>query len=199
MTDGDGTVRVNVTRARGIPQSPHVHQEENRMNRSTLRRCAFVAAASFALVAAAPSFGPPWISIETPPNPYDPVARGAFLVVHTFHHREAVASGVRGTAEGIVSGARRSIPLAFDTTSTRGSYALRKQWPGDGTWMLVINTGGQADGVTALVDIGPQGDVARVQVPTYKRDGWDLPRQVTARDVDAALAARTGQGVSAQR
>jgi hypothetical protein len=36
-------------------------------------------------------------------------------------------------------------------------------------------------------------------VPTYKRDGWDLPRQVTARDVDAALTARTGQAVSAQR
>jgi hypothetical protein len=65
--------------------------------------------------------------------------------------------------------------------------------------MLVINTGGQADGVTALVDIGPQGDVARVQVPTYRRDGWDLPRQVTARDVNAALEARTARAVSARQ
>ena len=74
-----------------------------------------------------------------------------------------------GTAEGIVAGARRTIPLAFDTTSRRGSYALRKQWPSDGMWMLVINTGGQAQGVTALVDIGRQGDVARVRVPTQAR------------------------------
>jgi hypothetical protein len=151
------------------------------------------------LIAATRSFGPPWISIETPPNPYDAASRGAFLVVHTFHHGQIVASGVQGTAEGIVAGARRSIPLAFDTTSRRGSYALRKQWPADGVWMLVINTGGQADGVTALVDIGPQGDVARVQVPTYRRDGWDLPRQVTARDVNAALEARTARAVSARR
>jgi len=169
------------------------------MYTSTLRRVAVIALSSLSLIAATPSFGPPWISIETPPNPYDAASRGAFLVVHTFHHGQIVASGVQGTAEGIVAGARRSIPLAFDTTSRRGSYALRKQWPADGVWMLVINTGGQADGVTALVDIGPQGDVARVQVPTYRRDGWDLPRQVTARDVNAALEARTARAVSARQ
>jgi hypothetical protein len=169
------------------------------MYTTTLRRVAIIGVSTLALIAAAPSFGPPWISIETPPNPYDAASRGAFLVVHTFHHQQVVASGVQGTAEGIVAGARRSIPLAFDTTSHRGSYALRKQWPADGVWMLVINTGGQANGVTALVDIGPQGDVARVQVPTFRRDGWDLPRQVTARDVDAALEARTARSVSARQ
>ena len=169
------------------------------MHRSTLQRLAVVALSSLTLTAAARSFGPPWISIETPPNPYDAASRGAFLVVHTFHHGAVVASGVQGTAEGIVAGARRSITLAFDTTSRRGSYALRKQWPSDGVWMLVINTGGQANGVTALVDIGPQGDVARVQVPTYRRDGWDLPRQVTSRDVDAALESRTTRSVSGRQ
>jgi hypothetical protein len=168
------------------------------MHRSSLRRVAVIAVASLGLIAAAPSFGPPWISIETPVNPYDPASRGAFLVVHTFHHRESVASGVRGTAEGIVAGTRRSIPLAFDTTSRRGSYALRKQWPSDGLWMLVINTGGQASGVTALVDISAQGDVGRVQVPTYRSGQYDLPRQVTARDIDAALEARTNRAVSAR-
>ena len=101
-----------------------------------------VAALSFALAAAIPtSFGPPWISIETPPNPFDATSRGAFLVVHTYHHGDIVASGVTGSAEGIVSGARRTIPLVFDTTTRRGTYALRKQWPNEGTWMLVINTG----------------------------------------------------------
>src|SRR6478736_600015 len=138
---------------------------------------AVAAATSLALVAATPAFGPPWISIETPPNPFDPSSRGAFLMVHTFHHGDVVASGVTGTAEGIVSGGRRSIPLAFDTTSRRGTYALRKQWPTDGTWMLVINTGGQAQGVTALVELSAQGDVASVRVPTRRSGQWDLPQQ----------------------
>lgn len=167
------------------------------MIRSSLRAGALVAAAL--VLTAASSFGPPWISIETPANPYDAATRGAFLVVHTFHHGTVVASGVTGTAEGIVSGARRSIPLAFDTTTRRGSYALRKQWPSEGIWMLVINTGGQAQGVTALVDIGATGGVAGVRVPTMRRDGWDVPQQVTARDVNAALEARASALASAKR
>ena len=161
------------------------------MIRSTLRT-AMLAAAALAVGAATPAFGPPWISIETPPNPYDATSRGAFLIVHTFHHGNLTASGVTGAAEGIVSGARKTIPLTFDTTSRRGSYALRKQWPNDGTWMLVINTGGQAQGVTALVDIGTGGDVAGVRVPTRRDGQWQVPVQVTARDIEAALEARVG-------
>ncbi|MBW8838505.1 MAG: hypothetical protein JF602_01420 [Gemmatimonadetes bacterium] len=173
------------------------------MTASPFRRLAVIgvlAASSFALAAAAPTFGPPWISIETPPNPFDATSRGAFLVVHTYHHGEVVASGVSGSAEGIVAGARRTIPLVFDTTTRRGSYALRKQWPSEGTWMLVINTGGRAQGVTALVDISSQGDVAGVRVPTRRSsDGWDLPQQVTARDIDAALETRASRAVSTRQ
>jgi len=168
------------------------------MIRSPLRTIA-IAAAALALTAAAPSFGPPWISIETPPNPFDAASRGAFLIVHTFHHGDMVASGVTGTAEGIVAGARRSVPLSFDATTQKGSYALRKQWPADGTWMLVINTGGQAQGVTALVDIETTGEAGRVRVPIKRRDGWDVPQQVTARDVTAALEARAGAARTASR
>ncbi len=173
------------------------------MTRSTLRAavCATIASAASTLVlgAAAPAFGPPWISNETPPNPHDRASRGAFLVVHTFHHSDAVASGVTGTAEGLVNGGRRSIPLAFDKVSRPGSYALRKQWPADGTWMLVINTGGRSEGATALVDIGTGGEVAGVRVPTRQQGEWVVPVPVTARDIDAALAARAGRSATASR
>ena len=30
--------------------------------------------------------GPPWVSIELPANPWDETTRGAFLLVHAFHH-----------------------------------------------------------------------------------------------------------------
>ena len=162
-------------------------------------RAVTIAAAALTLSAAVPAFGPPWISIETPPNPFDAASRGAYLIVHTFHHGDAVASGVTGAAEGIVGGSRRSIPLTFDATSRTGSYALRKQWPSDGTWMLVINTGGQAEGVTALVDIDAAGDVSKVRVPTRREGQWQLPQQVTARDITAALEARAVAARTAAR
>jgi hypothetical protein len=167
------------------------------MPRFSSRR-AFVGAGAFAMLlsfgavalGASAAFGPPWISIEVPPNPYDRASRDAFLIVNTFHHGDAVASGVTGTAEGLAGGNRRSVPLSFEATSRRGSYALRKQWPSEGTWMLVINTGGRENGVTALVDLGTGGDVAGVRVPTRRQGEWLVPAEVTTADIDHALSVR---------
>ena len=139
-------------------------------------------------------FGPPWISIEYPANPYDRDNRGAFLYVHTFHHGNAIEATLRGTAEGIVDGQRRSVALQFAKTARPGTYALGRQWPTAGTWLLVITTqgsGGQSDGATALVEIGAAGGVANVRVPTATRDGYLIPTAVTRQQIDDALRART--------
>jgi hypothetical protein len=160
---------------------------------AVVRRSMFSLVAVMSLLAATPALaGPPWISIEVPPNPHDRTTRGAFLVVHAFHHGNAVGFPVIGTAEGLVRGKRQTIPLAFDRTSRDGSYALRKQWPSEGTWMLVISVapGGEDNRATALVELSRSGEVASVRVPSEQRDGWTIPRQVTAREVDAALQTR---------
>jgi len=136
-------------------------------------------------------FGPPWISIEYPPSPYDRTTRDAYLLVHAFHHGTPAAFPVSGTAEGLVSGQRRSLPLQFAPTSQRGVYAVRKQWPSDGAWALVISVAqGRNDLATALVRIAEDGQVAGVTVPMTRRDGWDIPRGVTAAEVEAALRGR---------
>lgn len=111
--------------------------------------------------------GPPWISIETPVNPYDASTKDAFLLVHAFHHGTAVAAPVTGTAEGIVNGERRTVTLQFTETSRPGAYALKKQWSDTGLWTLVITVHQhESDVAQALVDIGTDGEVTRVQVPT---------------------------------
>ena len=81
-----------------------------------------LAAVVSALVATPALAGPPWISIELPANPYDQATRGAFLLVHAFHHGEPIGYLVTGTAEGIVGGERRSIKLEFSETSRDGVY-----------------------------------------------------------------------------
>jgi hypothetical protein len=141
--------------------------------------------------------GPPWISIEYPANPYDAASRGAFLLVHAFHHGTPVNFPVSGTAEGLVSGARRSVSLEFKSTSRPGVYALQKQWPTEGTWTLVLGvTQGEGDynTVRAVVELAADGQVATVNVPTRRdRTGYLLPGSFSMSDVEAGLRARAGR------
>jgi hypothetical protein len=138
--------------------------------------------------------GPPWISIEYPVNPYDQATRDAFLVVHAFHHGTPMAFPVSGTAEGIVNGQRQSIKLEFGTTSRTGAYVLKKQWPDQGTWTLVIGVlQAEEDRVTAIVDLSSDGQVAKVNVPTRKQNGWVVPAKVAMADVEAGLRARAAR------
>jgi hypothetical protein len=173
------------------------------MSARSLPVIAALALASTALVAAGPRaglarttgmFGPPWISIETPVNPYDASTRDAFLLVHTFHHGTQVDAPVSGTAEGIVNGERRSVPLQFNNTSRPGTYALRKQWGDGGVWTLdIVATQHENDVAQALVEIAANGTVARVEVPTRidpRYGNMPFPRRVSAREVDSALRVR---------
>ena len=140
-----------------------------------------------ALALAALLAGPPWISIEYPVNPLDQSMRGAFLLVHTFHHATPIVYPVVGTAEGIVNGERRTIKLEFTETSRPGVYGLRRMWPTEGVWTLVIK-----GGATAVVELGSDGEIASVKVPSRQERGWTIPTDVSMTDIDKALRARAG-------
>ena len=152
-------------------------------------------ATAFSLLVAAPALaGPPWISIELPANPYDQATRDAFLLVHAFHHGQPVAYLLTGTAEGIVNGERRSIKLEFSETTRDGVYALKRMWPTDGVWTLVIKANqGPDDAATAVIELGPEGEVASIRVPVMQRGQWTVPAPVSLGDIDAALHARAAQ------
>ena len=149
---------------------------------------------SLATLAALPSVahaGPPWISIELPANPYDRATKGAFLVVHAFHHGTPVGFPVSGKAEGIVNGQRKSIELKFERTERDGAYVLTNQWGKEGEWTLVISVmQAEDDKATALVQVSG-GEVFSVKVPTEKRGEWDIPKKVTMADVEATLKGRS--------
>src|SRR2546430_17585756 len=106
-----------------------------------------LAAGCAALFASPALAGPPWISIELPANPYDQTMRGAFLLVHAFHHGKSMGYIVTGTAAGIVNGARQSVPLEFTETSRDGVHALRPTWPTERTCRLVIKANQVRDGL----------------------------------------------------
>ena len=93
-----------------------------RTSRSLISRAALGATiiAGFAAVTAATGvthdvamFGGPWISIESPVNPYDEATRGSLFLVHTFHHGAKVDLPVTAKAEGLVDGQRKSVALTL--------------------------------------------------------------------------------------
>ena len=131
-------------------------------------------------------FWPAWLSIESPVNPADPATRGALLLVHAML-RDGVptVAELSGTAEGVVGGARRSVALHFDVTPRPGVFAVRRQWPSDGTWLLEISF----HATTAIATLDRDGAVASVRVPTHIEGGWQVPRAVGAKEIDSTLAA----------
>lgn len=127
---------------------------------------------------------PPWLSIESPVNPFDPTTRGATLLVHAvFREGQAQLTDLHGSAEGIVDGSRRSIALRFDTTGRPGVFAVRRQWPTDGVWVLRIDL----RQTTAIVALDRDGHVASVRVPTELTSGGQIPRSVGPKEIDSTL------------
>ena len=144
--------------------------------------------------AAFTKFGPPWISIEYPGNPYDQSAKDAFLFVHTYHHGTPVENPVSGTAEGIVRGERKTVSLEFKATSRPGVYSLARQWTPDGVWTLVIGGtqgGGENNTAYAIVEIDRTGAVSSVRVPTIRKNNYTVPAPVVMKDIERALEARS--------
>jgi hypothetical protein len=144
-------------------------------------------------LAAALTVGPPWISIEYPGNPHDRSTMGTLLYVHVFHHAQPIAYPIEGTAEGVVNGERRSIKLKFTDTARPAVYGLSRQWPTEGVWTLVIKMRRDdhgEDGATAVVELGPDGEIASVRVPTRQQGEWTIPVDVSMSEIDRALRAR---------
>lgn len=166
--------------------------EKNRKQR-IFRRAAGLAAMLVLAVTATALAGPPWLSIELPANPYDRLTRGAIALVRTYHHGGPIQLQVRATAEGLVDGQRVSLPLDLVAASATGLYALRGVLPDDGTWVLVVRGGAEGSQVTAMVDVGPDGTLRAVDVPTLG-DNPPIPVDVTAQDIDARLRSLASAG-----
>jgi hypothetical protein len=133
-------------------------------------------------------FGGPWISIETPVNPYEASTNGALLLVHTFHHGIPVTLPLAAKAEGLVDGQRRSVAQTPTKSAQAGTYAVRNEWGNKGLWTLLLTaTQGEPRGsIQAVVEIGADGQVSRVSVP---RSGQGT-RLLTDAEVDRGLRER---------
>ena len=157
------------------------------MFRHPLRTTVLIAALS---ILATPAFaGPPWISAEFPSNPHETATRGAFLLVHTYHHGTPTEFPLTGTAEGLINGRRQTLRLEIVATSKPGVYAVRFKPQGGGAWVLAFNLGGDRNGAGMIVAVGKNGQPTTASVPSSTAEGgrWIIPRSLTPQDIDSAL------------
>jgi hypothetical protein len=94
-------------------------------------------------ILAAPLFaGALVLEIGNPGANPEALAKHAVLVARMTACKSPEKTTVTATAEGIVNGTRRSIPLKVVPLSTAGTYALMREWPATGTWtvkMIAVN------------------------------------------------------------
>jgi hypothetical protein len=172
-----------------------------RTTRSLVSRAAFGATMVIGLVAVtaaakdsplrAAMFGGPWISIETPVNPYESSTRGALFLVHTWVHGTPVDMPLVGWAEGLVDGKRRSVQFTLTRSAHTGTFGVQRQWGEKGIWTLLVTAMPQAENkwrIQAAVDIGADGEVERVSVPGVS--AGQAPRLLSDAEVDRGLRDR---------
>lgn len=113
-------------------------------------------------------------------------ADGRSVVVRTYRCGTPSSFTVVGTAEGVVGGARKTIPLAIARAGEEGVFTVARQWPAEGKWALVFTVEG-SHAVSTLVELEP-GAAIRVarQKTTYEKP--------TPSDVHAVLASAVPAG-----
>ena len=154
----------------------------------TFARPAILATAPLLVAATIAIAGPPWISIEYPPNRLDKETRGALALVRIYHHENAGQFPVEGTAEGVVDGERVSLPLKFTPVGDEGVWAAWGKIPEEGNWVLAIHgTDGVSKAEISILAAMANGnqEISFVKVPRSRDGNW--PRAANERDVESML------------
>lgn len=113
----------------------------------------------------------------------------AALLVQAYGCHQPSKATVTGTAEGLVNGARQSVPLTLEKVGD-GVWAVDAQWPTEGAWVLAFSGAYRDRHSSVLVEVGSDGKVA-LQETGRKPQAHILHRKLAARDVEDALHRTT--------
>jgi len=123
-----------------------------------------------------------WITSKAPAAGIDALVLVQVLGCH--NPEDAVLTA---TAEGIVNGQRRSLPLEFRPAG-KGSYVVKKQALPAGTWVLALTARLGTMVTSELIPLAAGGEVPashRGQSPD--KPGKFIHKQIRAADVESAL------------
>lgn len=111
-------------------------------------------------------------------------ADGQSIVVRTYRCGTPSSLSLRGTAEGLVSGQRRTLELEIARGAEAGVFSVARQWPAEGRWALVFSVVGGHD-VSTLVTL-EAGQAIRIvdQRMSYEKPS---PQRIEAALTDAQV------------
>jgi hypothetical protein len=90
-------------------------------------------------IVAAPLFsGALVLQVADPAANPEAHAQHAVLVARITACKSPERTALTATAEGVIDGARRTIPLKVIPLSTSGTFAIMREWPERGTWAIKI-------------------------------------------------------------
>jgi hypothetical protein len=78
------------------------------------------------------------LEVANPASNPEAMRNHAVLVVRTTACHSPGETSVTATAEGVVNGTRKSIPLKVISLSTAGTFAVTREWPEQGTWAIKV-------------------------------------------------------------
>lgn len=123
-----------------------------------------------------------WLQLGNPEASAEARSAKAALTLEAVGCHEPAKAEITGTAIAVVNGKRENIPLTLTPLSKPGMYAVTKQWPDKGNWILQFVGRNSGMITSALVNAGPDG---------VKRTGAKFfPREPNAADLEPLLAQR---------
>jgi hypothetical protein len=78
------------------------------------------------------------LSIENPNTDPEAAAKHAVVLARVTECKSPEKTVVIATAEGVVAGERRSLPLKLIRLATPGLYAVSRDWPAEGKWAVSV-------------------------------------------------------------
>jgi hypothetical protein len=110
--------------------------------------------------------------------------KDAGMAVRVENCADVAKAQVTATAEGIVNGARRSVPVRLAAATTPGAFAVSHDWPWEGAWVVHLTGHCGASTASAVVPFGPNGFL--------RESSKFFPRAATAAEVEAVLKTLSG-------
>ncbi len=121
-------------------------------------------AAALLLAPAALRAGGFFLTLGHPQASRDPLAKNAVFLVRPDGCHDPARATISAVAEGLVEGRRVSAPLKLVALGSPGTYAVRREWPAGGSWVVIVTASYEGARASALVPIGKEGfrrDLAR--------------------------------------